>query len=134
MSQDLEKDQEEKHFDDVFRAWADRPPPTAPAAAAQQVLERLKARESVRRPGAFHLLAAAAVVALGIAGAYRLRAPGPAVPGAPVTAATAAVATTVTDAALAAPLNDGVVLLWIDSETPLYMTFQPPQSQQGETP
>ncbi len=32
----------------------------------------------------------------------------------------------------AVPLGSGEVLMWIDDQTPLYMTFQVPEAEQGK--
>jgi hypothetical protein len=105
-----------ERFDERFKAWAERPPRTSPEEAARQVLARLDdgGRRGLPRPV---WLAAAAAVLLALA--VGLFAPRPPVP--PRTAEAAA-----------PPLDDGVVLIWLDSETPLYMSFAPPPAAEGD--
>lgn len=107
-------------FENRWKSWAERPPRTSPEAAARQVLARLDEgeRPTLPRVGLPHMrwLAAAAAVLLAMAvGLFAPSSP---------PARTAEVA--------APPLDDGVVLIWLDSETPLYMSFAPPPAEEGD--
>lgn len=107
-----------EQFEERWKTWAGRPPRTSPEDAARQVLARLDGGErriSPRLPRMTWLAAAAAVL---LAVAVGLFAPHPPSPR------TAEVA--------APPLDDGVVLIWLDSETPLYMSFAPPPAEEGD--
>lgn len=100
-------------FEEELRRHAARPPATPPGIAARRVMARLAAAE--RRPaGVFHLrwavVAAAVVLA---AGAWFFSPSGPRFSEPPVAAGPPA-------------LGEGVVLLWLDPETPLYMSLTPP--------
>ena len=104
----------EQRFEDRWRKWATRPPKLTPEAAARAVAAAI--RED-RRPRAWPLAAvAASIVAVVLAGGLWLQRPPP--------APTMAAATADRD-----PIADGVVLMWLDPETPLYMTFQVPESE-----
>ena len=105
-----------ERFDERFKAWAERPPRTSPEKAARQVLARLDGSGRRGLPSPIWLAAAAAVL---LALAVGLFAPRPPVP--PRTAEAAA-----------PPLDGGVVLIWLDSETPLYMSFAPPPAAEGD--
>jgi hypothetical protein len=101
-----------------FRRWAARPPATPPEEAARRVVERLEPRRrSLRSLWAgwdaadLRWAAAAAVLAAAATVAGLLWSPG-STPG-PAASETP-------------PLEQGVVLLWLDSQTPLYMTLTPP--------
>jgi hypothetical protein len=109
--------------EELRRAWrrlAERPPRLAPQEAARRVLARLEPRgaQAVRR------WAAAAALLLALAAGWwqaerwntRRR-----TPTAPPAAAQAAL-----------PLDEGVVLLWLDDETPLYLTLTPPRTAGAE--
>ena len=99
-------------FEERWREWAGRPPKTSPAAAAQEVVASLGARRQRRRP---RLLVAAAAVLVAVGGIAIHR--GMRSPGEPV----------VVETAVETPaLGAGEVLMWLDEETPLYMTFQAP--------
>ena len=130
-----------ERFEERWRRWARRPPRTRPETAAHRVLTRLA--EPAPQPawrlaggwtsrGARRFVAAALVLAaVGLA----LLTAGPPLPftasdtePAPGTAPDGAPGSTVPGAPLMA---DGVVLLWLDAETPLYMTFAPPGSAAG---
>ena len=102
---------QEERFDQALREWAARPPRRSPAEAAQAVAAAVAARPAHRRLAVG--LAAACVLAVGavlaVRGLHSNR--------------VAREAGTV----LAAPvLRDGQVLIWLDHETPLYMTFAAP--------
>ncbi len=111
-------------FEASWKAHASRPPATPADRAARQVLQRIESeRRETRRP-IRHLFAVAAGLLLAVGLAWQLRAPGrmPETVAAGVTSDTATVT---------AALETDVVLFWLDSETPLYMTMRP---SRGETP
>jgi len=111
-------------FEDAWRRAADRPPRLAGSAAARRVVARLE--PPPRRRAALRWAAAAglaAVLALAVALGWwdsrrseSLLAP-----------------ETVAAAEAPLPLDDGVVLLWLDDETPLYLTLTPPRSGAAQT-
>lgn len=128
-------------FEERWRQWARRPPKTRPQTAAHRVLRRLAEpsprprRRSVggwASPGVRRLVAAALVLAA--VGLWLLTAgppfpfpasdtdphPGPGSEESPGRALAGAPA-----------MADGVVLMWLDAETPLYMTFAPPARAVG---
>ena len=108
MSDELDR------FDDALRDWARRPPRTSPADAARAVTAAI-AVERRRRSTRGAVLAAAAALLVAVSGMLLWRQPAP---GHRVTTASAHSGP--------AGLGDGVVLMWLDEETPLYMTFQLP--------
>lgn len=102
-----------EHFDDALRDLACRPTRTSPAEAARAVAGAIRA-ERRRRTTRVSALAAAAAVVLALSAALLWQ------PGRrPATVAAAGHAATT-------GLGEGVVLMWLDEETPLYMTFQMP--------
>ena len=107
-------------FEDEWKAWARRPLRTGASDAARRLRERLE--EPVRRRSPTRgWLAAAATVALAALGLWTSWPPG----HAPDTPGTVGLVEP-------QPLPPGVVLIWLDVETPLYMTLTPPGS--SETP
>jgi hypothetical protein len=119
---DMKEDSDRlERFEQAFRAWAERPTRLSPEQASHAVVEAARQR---RRRGTARrtLLAAAALGAvaltLGIQSDGRQPAPTPppAVRLEP------------------APLDAGQVLIWLDQETPLYMTFEAPQTPRGGLP
>jgi len=115
-------------FEPALKAWAERPSRLSPQQAVSRVREgvaRRRRRAHTRRT----LLATAALLAVALGfGLRRHRGlPEPAPPPAM--------------AELAPPaLGAGQALIWLDAETPLYMTFEAPQpapaarAPQGEEP
>lgn len=107
-----------REWEELRRVWlaqADRPPRLAPPDAARQVLARLDHESSSRhRPAMLWTAAAAAVAALAVG--WWLQPTEPQHIAAHAPAASAAVPV---------PLDEGVVLLWLDAETPLYLTLEP---------
>jgi len=99
-------------FDDAFRTWAERPPQKSAAEAAREVAELIKTRPR-RRVLRYAALAAAAVVAAAVS-AVILNTPSEPVPQQVVVA----------ELTQPSDVNDGVVLMWLDDETKLYMVFQ----------
>lgn len=111
----------ERQFEDAWRRHAARPPATSPQEAAGQVLQRLAegetaAREKAARRRPLRLAAATAVVVLVLVAATVLLRP-PDRPSVPPRAG---------EVAETALPPEGVVVLWLDAETPLYLTLEPP--------
>lgn len=106
-------------FDDAFKRWARRPPRTPPGEAAARLRQRLPPRRP-RRPfaaGSLRLAAAAVGLVLVLGVAWLLSRPGPVAPPAEELAVP--------------PLDENVVLLWLDRQTPLYLTVAPPAAPKG---
>ena len=125
LSREPEDERREwRAFVDAWRRAADRPPRLAGSAAARRVVARLE--PPPRRRAALRWAAAAvlaAVLALAVAlGWWDFRRQAPAALPVPETVAAAPL-----------PLDDGVVLLWLDDETPLYLTLTPPRSGAAQT-
>lgn len=99
-------------FDDAFRAWAARPPETSAPDAAREVTALIRARNR-RRVLSFSAMAAAAMV-VAVMSAILLRVPNGPTPE-PVVVA---------ELVQPAEQEDGVVTMWLDDETKLYMVFQ----------
>jgi ferric-dicitrate binding protein FerR (iron transport regulator) len=108
----------EQELEQAWREWAARPPQRPPEIAAQRVVATLRERRR-RHPWRWLLATAtaAAVVLAMLAGSWYLRGPDQAV---------------LTGSRLQTPsLADGQVLIWLDDTTPLYMTFQMPETSNG---
>jgi hypothetical protein len=108
-------------FEQDLKRWAERPPRVSPEEASRRVLEatRRRRRRTLTRRA---LLAAAAVLALvAIPGVRRER-------PAPQATPTAAVPLE------PRPLGAGEALIWLDADTPLYMTFEAPPVPRGGVP
>ncbi len=106
-------------FDQQLREWADRPAELSPKMAAQRVRGRLEPRRQstwlrMWRPA----LAVASLVALAVVGWWQVGSEQVS-PDLPVTAG------------LVSPPSSDVLVLWLDSETPLYLTLAgtPPEPQ-----
>jgi hypothetical protein len=111
----------EERFDAAFRKWTERPPRLSPGAAAARVASLIRERRPRRQPRwALGAAAAAlfAVVAVAIHWATLSTTP-------PVPPVVVAVQET-------PRLGEGEVLMWLDKDTPLYMTFQPPAEDRGK--
>lgn len=111
-------------FDDAFRDWANRAPGRTGAEAARAVAAAIRAQQRRRLARWSGLAAAAALVVAVSTGVLRR----PETPS--------AISVNAGDVRTAG-LTDGVVLMWLDEETPLYMTFQiegGQQETQGEKP
>jgi len=113
-------DQEMERFDEALKTWAKRSPQTPAHEAARQVVARL----SERRTGGWLMgnslrfaTAAAGLALLLVVGWVTL-------PKAPGTLAS-------TPEVALPPLPDDVVLLWLDDETPLYLTVALPATEGG---
>jgi hypothetical protein len=107
----FEQPDPEKDFEDRWREWANRPPRKSPAFAAVEIKRRLRQADGLRRWRA-PVAAAAVLAACGFLGVRLLSPPKPA----PLPA----------ELSTAAPLAEGQVLIWLDPDTPLYMTYQNP--------
>ncbi|MEM1181589.1 MAG: hypothetical protein AAGM22_24815 [Acidobacteriota bacterium] len=119
MSRDVRDPQD--RFDQALVALARKAPDTAPADAAAQVLSRLPRRRAaaVRRTHPMWAWAnVATAVALAMVVGLRF-APTPPPQADPP------------GAAEVQPLPEAVVLMWLDAETPLYLTVQPPAGAGG---
>jgi hypothetical protein len=116
------KSPEDDGLDDGFaqswKRWAAQPPRRSPVEAAAEVALRIRLRRGRRRSS--WMLAAAAAILLAAVGTTVLWRHSGTVPSAP----------TVTEQEILAP-GKGEVLMWIDEQTPLYMTFQAPEEEQG---
>ena len=119
---DMDEDRDPvKRFEEAFRAWAERPPRLSPEEAGRQVIEaaRQRRRRTLTRRA---LLAAAAVLTLvALPGIRRDPTAPPSAPSAPPLVEPR-------------PLGAGEVLIWLDAETPLYMTFEAPPVSRGGVP
>ena len=103
----------ERDFEEKWRAWSGRPPRKSAAFAAAEVKRRLRQGQTSDQRWRIPVAAAAAITLCGWLGVRLLNPPKPAPVPAPADVAAAA-----------APLDDGQVLIWLDSDTPLYMTYQ----------
>ncbi len=100
-------------FEEAWQEWVQRPPETSAAAGAERVAAAVRASRRRRRPRwIMATAAAAALLVAGFTAHFVLRGPTPPVP------------TVMAPAAV--PLGAGEVLIWLDDDTPLYMTFQEP--------
>jgi hypothetical protein len=109
----------EQRFAAAWKRHAERPPRQSASAATAKVTLRILHRPAHRRTGWF-LTAAAAVLLAAVAGTVFWR-----------PARTIPEPLRVTDRE-SSPLGSGEVLMWIDDQTPLYMTFQVPEEEQGK--
>ena len=116
-------DHRHHRFDEALRDWAGAEPRTPAGQAAQQVMARLPEPRSQRwhTSSWLPLASAAAGLALMLVVGWALL-PGTEVPSTPVPSAA--------EIALP-PLQENVVLLWLDDQTPLYLTVAPPATQGG---
>ena len=104
-------DRTQERFDEAFREWAARPPGTKPEIAARRVTDRIRRHPPRSRRSWLVAAAAVAALAAGSVALLQLASP-PDSPGpAPVTSR-------------AVDLDTDEVLIWLDPETPLYMTFR----------
>jgi hypothetical protein len=115
-----------KEFENRWKDWVKKTPGTAPEEAARRVMVRLPERSRRWNRLGFlpapRYLAAAAAVALLILG---IRFWGKTKP-------TAVEAPVVAEASI--ELGGDVALIWLDPDTPLYLTLNPPEAVRGESP
>jgi hypothetical protein len=112
---DQEKLKSGERFEDAWRAWLDRPMRQRPEDAAARISNLLRARPQKRQRIWLPLAAAAAlatVLVISVIVKSRLSSPQ-------------------LDTARRQTLQQGEVLIWLDDKTPLYMTFQPPETSRG---
>jgi len=100
----------EDRFEEAWKQWLRRPPRLSPAEAADGITKLLPARR--RRPKSWMVAAAASLLAGAVGTSIWWSTMVVAPPTAPPVPASA-------------PLGGGEVLIWLDDQTPLYMTFQP---------
>jgi ferric-dicitrate binding protein FerR (iron transport regulator) len=110
-----------EEFERAWKAWAERPARRSPGEAGRRVVEAGRRRRR-RRRAIQALLATAALVVIAVTLGVRRERPVPQAtsPSAPPLAT--------------APLGAGQALIWLDSETPLYMTFEAPDAAPGGRP
>jgi len=99
-------------FDEALRRWAQRPAPPTPPWPPNALLRAGRRHAAPRWRLAVASLALVAAVAAGLLMRTRWAPPGAAPAAAPAGAAVAA---------LASP--DEVLILWLDADTPLYLTL-----------
>lgn len=104
-------------FDEALRAWSENEPEMTAQKAADRVVERtyLDTRREVRAlpfPG-FAAAAAGVILVIAVTWAVLLR-PEPSTPASEIALP---------------PLDDHIVLVWLDQETPLYLTVATPATQ-----
>jgi ferric-dicitrate binding protein FerR (iron transport regulator) len=107
----------------AWKAWAERPGRRSPEEAGRRVVEA--ARQRQRRARTVRTLLATAAL-LAIAVTLGIQRQGPLPRATPPAASAAPVAP--------APLGAGQALIWLDAETPLYMTFEAPGAAPGGLP
>jgi ferric-dicitrate binding protein FerR (iron transport regulator) len=117
-----ERDRVEE-FERAWKTWAERPARRSPEEAGRRTVEAARLRR--RRSRAVRTLLATAAL-LVIAVTLGVRRQGPVREAPPPTTSVAAVA--------APPLRAGQALIWLDAETPLYMTFEAPPAAPGGLP
>ncbi len=106
----------EELFEKAWKTWTQRPTRLSPSEAAARIGVLIRERRRKRPP--LWACAAAAVLLVAIALAVHWsRLSNPPSPAQPT-----AVLREVP------PLGQGEVLIWLDKDTPLYMTFQPPEA------
>jgi len=109
----------EDRFEKVWRKWVRRSTRQSPAEAAARVGALIRERPGRRQPIWAYAAAAVLLVAISVAVHWS------GMPNQPAPAPQ-------TSSAQKEPqLGQGEVLMWLDEDTPLYMTFQPPEA--GET-
>lgn len=113
-------DRSHDRFDEAFKSWAEQPASTPGDEAAQHVVARLPERRGLRwfAGSQLRLAAAAAGLALVLVVGWATR------PQSPDPVALAQ--------EVSLPLlQENVVLLWLDDQTPLYLTLAPPATKGG---
>ncbi len=107
----------DRGFAEAWKQWAASPPRKLPSAAAAEVKASIERRPSEHRSG--RLLATAAILLLAVGAAVLWR-PWEKTPASQPAGVEEIV-----------PMGKGEVLIWLDEQTPLYMTFQAPAEEQG---
>jgi hypothetical protein len=118
-----DKKSPEERFDEALKAFAARTPRQAPAEAAAIISRQIRQPRQYRITD-WALTTAAACLLAAVGTTLLWKTPRDlSTDSSPLYAGVQ-------------PLSQGEVLLWIDEETPLYMTFQPPDgySEKGEKP
>jgi hypothetical protein len=107
-------DDSRQRFEEAFRRWAERPPHTPADEASRRVIARLPQHRGERwlSGSRLHFATAAAGLALLLGFGWSLL---PKTQEEPLQEREVALP----------PLPDDVVLLWLDNETPLYLTIAP---------
>ena len=106
----------EGRFEKAWKKWAARPTRLSSSEAATRVGMMIRERQARRRPVWAYAAAAVFLMAIGIAIQWsRLSTPPPSAQPAAVVQG-------------APQLGQGEVLIWLDRDTPLYMTFQEPEA------
>jgi len=104
----------EERFKEEWRRWLERPTRLAPSEAAERIALSLPAQRP--QHNRLRSLAAAAALLLAMVALsvwMTRRSPAP---------------QHFMSIEETAPIGDGEVLIWLDDETPLYMTFQAPET------
>jgi hypothetical protein len=131
---DSHQDSTDAGWNRFAAAWkrrTERPPSLSPQAAAARVRARLDGRARQRRLRRWQLATAGLVTAAALlAAVVFLPTWGPG--GGPGAGAVRTAASAGTVDAAATP-SEGEVLLWLDPETPLYLTLTPPPPERGTT-
>ncbi len=110
----------EEQFEETWKKWMQSPPRKSPSEAAARV--GVMIRERRRSHMQWKILAAAAVLLIAISIVFRWFSPSsPPVSPQPAVAVQEA-----------PQLKDGEVLIWLDKDTPLFMTFQSPEEDRGK--
>lgn len=109
-----------EEFEGALKEWAERPTRRSPEEAGRRTVEA--ARQRQRRTRAVRTLLATAAL-LAIAVTLGIQRQGPLPEATPPAASVAP-----------APLGAGQALIWLDAETPLYMTFEAPGTAPGGLP
>ncbi len=107
----------DRGFAEAWKRWAAIPPRKLPPAAATEVMASIEHRPSEHRWG--RLLATAAALLLAVGGTVLWKPWGKAPAPQPV------------GVEEIVPMGKGEVLIWLDEQTPLYMTFQAPADEPG---
>ena len=111
------EDQGMERFERQFRRWAERPPRTSPAAAKARITAALQPRRNGLP--VWRMAAAAAGVLLLICGSWGvLKLTDGSLPHGPGGETSAR-----TDEFVPPPLDENVVLWWLDDETPVYFVL-----------
>jgi hypothetical protein len=113
-----ERDAEDR-FVREWKEWLERPPLKPAATAASQITAAIRGQAEARRPRWPVLAAATALVCVAAISVVMIHRIPPAAPTSNVLREASP------------PLGDGEVLIWLDEHTPLYMTFQAPDSWPG---